>query len=272
MTASPFEHMLRADDLGAQVFWKTMIYGPTGSGKTAFAAKFKKPLVMLTEPQGLATIQDVNKEAVPVQSKKTGQAWVDSVEGLTAFRAMLRSPDLPHIFDAIVIDSLTEVQRIYKDLRQRQYEAHLAADGKENDFWVFQRILVDMMSFCRDVRNAPVHAACICLERVDKDKKGNVLKTMPELEGGIRTQIGQFFNTVGFMQVTRRAQGLRHEVIFRAGHKFETKTMPAFDDLECPEPLYLLNKRFGGELSEDVEMRVAEWRKLDEEEDEEDED
>lgn len=268
---SSFDKMKCASELGAQVYWKNLAYGPTGSGKTWFTASFKQPLIALTEIQGLSSIQAANPNAVPVQNPKTGKVGIESVAAIEAFKKMLRDPTLPEYFDAVGIDSLTEIQRIYKDHFTAQYEQHLKNGGDPNGFWVFGQVLQQMIAFCRAVRNAPVHASVICLERQDKDSKGRVLKTYPDLEGGIRSSVGQFFNSVCYVSKRARANGTRHELNFNAGAKYDTKTMPAFDDIEPPEPLYLLHKRFGDDLPSDVAERVAEWRAMGEEKEDEEE-
>lgn len=260
---SVFDNMKVAADLAEQVYWKNLAYGRTGSGKTYFTARFARPLIALTEPQGLNSIQEANDFAVPVQSKG-GKVGIFTVGGIEAFKRMLRDPALVDHFDAVGVDSLTDIQRIYKKYYTERYLKNVEAGAKENKFWVFGQVLEQMMSFCREIRNAPVHSSVICLERHDKDDQGKILRTYPDLEGGIRDSVGQFFNSVGYMSRRKRENGIRYEINFNAGPKYETKRMSVFDDVECPEPLYLLQKRFGGDIPEDVRLRVDEWKQLDE--------
>jgi len=45
---------------------KVAILGASGAGKTEWAARSPRPLILLTEPQGLASITNANPDALVV--------------------------------------------------------------------------------------------------------------------------------------------------------------------------------------------------------------
>ena len=87
---------------------KALIYGDSGAGKSFLAASAPRPLVLLTEPNGQASIMHSNPDAdlIHISSAKM---LGDILKSLT------ENPKQWAKYDSLIIDSLTEVQRLCKD-------------------------------------------------------------------------------------------------------------------------------------------------------------
>jgi hypothetical protein len=76
--------MIRLFDEPGETFLKALVWGPSGSGKTRMGCTAPRPLVLLSERQGLRTILDARAEGLAV-------ADVLFMERLADYRAVLRA-------------------------------------------------------------------------------------------------------------------------------------------------------------------------------------
>lgn len=245
-----WESVTEATNLEHRNKAKVLLTGPTGSGKTEVIAKMPRPLIGLTEMQGLMTILRVNPKARVFLIK--------SPQDIQAFKFMLRDPRLPERVDSVALDGLTDCQRIIK-----QNYLNLQAS---------QQVIIDKSSWslinestsrlARIVRDAPVHSVVTCLDKEEREDEQTIHR--PNVSGGrLPNELGQYFNLVGFMHVRDYGNGLRHQVLFRGGDdRYMTKKNPALDDIEPPEPHVWLSKVFGSDVPQDVLDRVNSWRAL----------
>ena len=237
---------------------KILFYGPSGSGKTTLAAKFNRPLVGVTELQGIPAIMRSNPNArvFPI---------TNAVE-LNNFRSLIRDPHLAEHVDAVVLDSLTDVQRIIKVAYTATQNAAKSKAGKDTkdtpdvDTW---GLIIDRTAkIAREVRDLPVHVAVICLES-ETVVEGIGRVHRPAVNGKtLPNDLAQYFNVVGFTYKRAVENGIRHEVLLNGPESFLTKGMPEIRDIEPPEPLWLAHKCFGEPLPDDVAARVAAWEAL----------
>ena len=99
---------------------KILVYGETGKGKTHWACTTPNPLIILTEPQGKQTIRHMNPSAfcIEVESwqefmmvwNQIKMAPVVERDGRTFIRLTARKWE--HDFQTLVIDSITQLQRL----------------------------------------------------------------------------------------------------------------------------------------------------------------
>ena len=99
---------------------KIAIVGASGAGKTEWAARSPRPLIVLTEPQGLASIQTANPQAIVV----VVESWEDfrkvfdavklaqptEIDGQPASRVTIEGETFN--FQTLVVDSFTDLQRL----------------------------------------------------------------------------------------------------------------------------------------------------------------
>lgn len=241
---------VKASDLESLKKLKILTYGPSGAGKSRMASLFKKVLIGLTEHQAVPTITEVNPDAVI--------KLISSPKDLMEFKEMIRDPSLPDRVDAVVLDSLTDAQRILK--------AHFTArQTKRTDVTDLETwgILIDATArLAREVRDLPVHVMVTCLSE-EQSVEGEGLVHRPAVSGKrLPNDLAQFFNLVGYAHIKELERGLRHQVMFRGDDRWLTKGMSKLDAVEPPEPEVWVAKVFGGKVSDEVRARYKAWRDL----------
>ena len=92
----------------AQTYIKCLIYGDSGAGKSFLAATSPKPLILLTEPNGQASIMHSNPNADLIHINSVQTLW-------EVLRDIRDNPKNWTKYNSLVIDSLSEVQRLFKD-------------------------------------------------------------------------------------------------------------------------------------------------------------
>jgi hypothetical protein len=239
---------------------KALITGPSGSGKTMLGARFAvgpRVLIAPTELQAIPSIQEANPEAV-IWHNSAGEPGVRTAADLQELRALLVDPELPRHFDAFVLDSLTDCQRIIRDAYTKTQKS-----GRKTTDMETWGLIVDLTArLAREVRDLPLDVCVITLDaEVDT---GDGIVHRPNLSGSkLPSQLAQYFNLVGFAHRRETSSGeIRHCVLFRSDDRYLTKGMSALRDLEPPEPLWWRFRRFGGDLPADVAARVGSWEAL----------
>ena len=165
---------------------KGLIYGDSGSGKSFLAATAPKPLVLLTEKNGQASISHSNPEADIIH-----------IENANMLAAVLReideSPKDFAQYDTIVIDSLTEAQRLLKDRIMARKK-----DGQGFQIQDWGKMAENMRALIRRIRNLKKNVICICLIESETEESTGVRHSRPAFEGRkTGSEIAQYFNFVG---------------------------------------------------------------------------
>jgi len=250
---SLLDNVAPAKDLTDYHKAKILLIGGTGSGKTVAASKTGKVLYGITELQGVPAIDENNPEAGIWRTSKK-EVGITSPAAIQEFRKTLTDHRLPDRYDFVVLDSLTDIQRIIKRAYQKP-DGEMMKNGWNRTIDTTTRIALE-------VRDLPVHVIVTVISK-EVDDNGTLVHR-PALTGrDLVPQLGQFFNLVGFCYRRLLPDGrIRHEVMFRASEKYMSKGMPALRDIEPPEPLWRLHRRFGTELPDDVAARVKAWEAM----------
>lgn len=226
---------------------KALVYGPSGAGKTRLMSLFRRPLIGMTELQGVPTVQQWNPDALVYP--------IPDAEALKGFRRLVADPDLPNRVDAVCIDSVTDLQRIIK----AAYVAKQASARELPDMDTWGLIVERTARMVREVRDLPVHVVVSCLD-MEQTIAGEGTVHRPAVQGRtLPSDLAQYFNLVGYAYTRQHERGVRHEVMFRGSERYMTKAMPGIDDVESPEPAMWISKRFGGDVTDDVRKRHDEW-------------
>lgn len=211
-------------------FLKVAVTGHSGAGKTDWAARSPRPLVLLTETQAMPSILVANPDAlvVPIES------WADFREAFTAVKlgrpVALQVGDESQpalevtlagqtvVVQTLVVDSFTDLQRF-------AYAHKLGVDAGRMD-----RLDLDTASNAlridehgllvsaaeevwRQQRSLQVNTVFLFLARDVQDDTG-VKQTLPMLTGkSLPYSMGQFFNASGLAQVRRSDNGTMQHVI-----------------------------------------------------------
>lgn len=198
-----------------------MFYGDPGSGKTHAAVAGGNPLVLLLEANGLSTIIRANPEA-----------HVVTVTGLDQIReAMILAKDgtlRKEGFDRLVIDSLTELQRMFKDEivahRSKADVATMGHEGFSQQEWGF--LTEKMRRFLRTLRSLPIPIVVTALasEIVESLPSGNRLRIRPSFEGKrTASETAQYFNAIALMVKRSTEDGIKHVAVFDGPERYVTK-------------------------------------------------
>tara|TARA_R110000824_G_scaffold174132_4_gene352229 strand:- start:369 stop:1079 length:711 start_codon:yes stop_codon:yes gene_type:complete len=187
---------------------KALIYGDSGAGKSFLAATAPKPLILLTEPNGQASIMHSNPNADLIHianAKMLGDILKDIKE----------NPKQWQKYETIVIDSLTEVQRLCKDelTNNGRNTMKLQDWGKLADF---------MRRFIRALRQIPKHIVCLALLETNFEEGSGLRHLKPAFDGKKTSgEIAQFFNFVGFLYTGQNQQDKKttHRLLMLEGNE-----------------------------------------------------
>lgn len=173
--------------------FKGLIYGQSGAGKSWLASTAPAPFVLLTEENGRQSIRQSNANARIVRANDIGT--------VREFMRAAAEDRLRSLGCAtIVIDSLTEVQRLMKDeilAKKPQGEGMALQDWGE--------LTERMRRFMRLVRDVPYHVIATALEATS-DEDGGPRHVFPSFEGKkLHNEVAQYFNFVGYCFKKERA-------------------------------------------------------------------
>ena len=167
---------------------KVLLFGDSGSGKTYTAASAGSedfPVAILeTEANGMLSIQASNPHAFVVHAT--------SIADVEDFIRDIKSPDGElrgkHGVQAVVIDSLTEIQRLVKEDIVGNSQASL-------QHWLL--ITERMRRLIRAIRDLDLHVVCTCLAATKYDSD-QVKHVVPCFEGQkLHLEAPQYFRAVG---------------------------------------------------------------------------
>lgn len=191
--------MKRLDDSTDPPWFKALVYGTTGSGKTSLGVTAPKPLILLSEAQGAIHVRQAAKRlGVPVppmfymESVFDFRNWVRALQGdkskpLTV-KERFKDPNTGEIVEhtvveltewpeTVVIDSLTDVCRILIDEIRRESPPKKGQDGLPVDSQRFWQVLADRYkNLVWAFRDVPAHVLFLALseDREDGDDGAKV--------------------------------------------------------------------------------------------------
>lgn len=156
---------------------KALIYGPSGAGKTTFAATAPKPIFASSE-KGLMSIRHLSPQF----------AEINSLQDLKDLYNFLKNEK--HEFETCVIDSITEINDIIKT----EIETKNKRNMQLQDWGILQKEIKDIL---RKFRDLPMHIIFLAQETTEKDEE-KIVKYLPSLNGKSATEIAYYMDTVGY--------------------------------------------------------------------------
>lgn len=189
----------RAGSQDAQHIFKGLLFGQSGSGKSWLAASARKPFVLLTEENGRQSIRKSNPDAVIVR--------VDSFAGVRDFIAMAARDKLrEHGCQTVVLDSLTEIQRLMKD---EIMTGRPPGEGMTLQDW--GELTERMRRMMRTIRNLPYDTVCVALDAFSEEENGPRY-VYPSFEGKkLHNEVVQYFNFAAYVFKRERTSGANGE-------------------------------------------------------------
>jgi hypothetical protein len=216
----------------ADVKVKALLYGDSGAGKTHAASTAPRPCYLLTEANGLPTIKAANPDAVVVQASD-----MDTVRAF--FKAALDGSLAKETgCQTIVLDSLTELQRMLRDEIIASRKGQPGGEAFSLQDW---GTLTDRMrKLVRTVRDLPFHVVCIALAASDNDEGTGQRFTQPAFDGKkLPNEIAGYFSLVGYVYRDRvkaddGTVSVQHRVLLQGPPTLLTKGLPGLDAVEAP--------------------------------------
>ncbi len=229
-------NLQRAGDVATKAPIKALIYGDSGSGKTTLAVTAPKPLVLLTERQAIPSINASNPDAVIIECA--------SADDLRKVISAIRDGDKQLAqFETLVIDSLTESQRLIKDdilKKGRRDQMQMQDWGKLAD---------GTRGLIRSLRDLPINVVCTALMEHETEESTGKRFVNPIFEGRkTNKEIAQWFSFIGclYRKDTKAEDGKRiaqRHLMLDGSDTVLCKTIPPLDGLITdPNLTTLFNK------------------------------
>lgn len=191
---------------------KFLVYGHSGAGKTWLAASAKNPIILLTERNGEQSVRLSNPDAP--------YAIVSNIEEVRDFlRAAQSGVFAEQGIDTIVVDGLTEIQRLFKD-------EMIAEKGGDTEFTfaMWSDLTEKMRRMLRMLRDLPLHVVCTAL--AETEMEGEIRHIFPAFQGRkLFDEVMQYFNAVGYV-FKRGGDGdkpQQHFVMFDGPSRYSVK-------------------------------------------------
>lgn len=215
--------MRRIDDAADEQYWKIAITGPGGTGKTTLGVSAPKPLIVLSERQGLPSIKQAAKRlGVPVPPV----VFVDdAVDYRTVLKALRAPKDKPFVLidrgngevvmelpvedwpQTVIVDSLTDACDVVK----RELDDQSPNRKDRSGLPVMSRgkwgVWTDRcMGLVKGFRDLPMHVVFLCLlsDRTKEDDDGNIIERIIQPKLATHGMGPQLCAAVNLMGYTRR--------------------------------------------------------------------
>ena len=164
---------------------KALIYGDSGAGKTTLAVTAPKPLVLLTERQAIPSINASNPKATIL--------ICETIQDVRDVVVAIRNGDSQFApFKTLIIDSLTEAQRMIKD----EILSKSRRDQMQMQDW--GKLANNTRGLIRSLRDLPLNVVCTALMEHETEEQSGKRFVNPIFEGRkTNKEIAQWFTIIG---------------------------------------------------------------------------
>ena len=171
------------------LYLKVLGYGAPGSRKTRFAGSMARRFktLILSAEAGLLSIIDMKDEhGNPVACD---YITIEKFEDIEEAYNELRAGSLKGKYQAVALDSITEIQKACKDWI-------MAKSGKDMEQRDWGTLAMRIERMVRAFRDLPMHVVITALEDTETDKSTGEVKVMPALQGSVQKQLPAYFDEV----------------------------------------------------------------------------
>jgi len=217
-------------------YLKILVYGKPGVGKTVFASTAPRPLFVDFEA---GTLSITGKPIDVVSLTSYIQLYEIYMELYDRETGQLKG----NKYDSLVIDSLTEVQKLNMDMvLSSGVEAKPTKDRDVPELRDYQKSMAQIGRLVRAFRNLPMNIIFTALPVEVRDEKTGIITAIkPSLPGKLSDEVAAYMDIIGYLWV--------EDV---TGENGQTKKMRKL--LTQPsEPFYAKDRSPGGKLGTIVE-------------------
>lgn len=175
-----------------------LIYGDSGTGKTTLAGSADglpemRKILFLDIEGGMLSL----KSSFPSVESVRIKSWQDMQQ---VYDELLANPD--HGFNTIVIDSLTEAQKMSMDkIMRKLVEEHADRDPDVPSIREWNINIEQTRKFVRAFRDLPVNIIFTALKKDDRNQMTGLTRRKPALSGRVADEVAGFLDIVAYLYV-----------------------------------------------------------------------
>jgi hypothetical protein len=174
---------------------KSLIYGPSGNGKTRFLGTANQdertfPILILDYEGGMSTLRGMKPKPEIFKIR----SWADYNEAYS----ILSDTTCP--YKSVGLDSISEAHifSLMSQLDNNQRTHKIADLLEQGDYGI---ALVQMRRLLRAFRDLPLHVFCTALDKSDLDPREGTVKK-PAMSGAMGDEVMGIFDVVGYLGIT----------------------------------------------------------------------
>lgn len=205
--------ILKTNDLD-NAYLKILSYGQPGSGKTMFSGsmEFRFKTLIVSAESGLLSLRNLKgADGTPINIDYT---TVAKYEDLESIYHTLKNTD--HGYQAVAIDSLTEIQKTCRD--------HIMGGKEAMEIRDWGTLGHKMERMVRAFRDLPMHFVTTAIEETETDKISGEVRVMPALQGSLQKTIAAYFDEVFYHYSKEVEEGetkkIKHFILTRNSGKY----------------------------------------------------
>lgn len=182
-------------------FFNILIYGNSGAGKTRLAGSADavpelRRVLFIDVEGGTLTLRHTTYNEVEVVRVRTWQEMEDVYKALAV-------PG--HGFNTVVIDSLTEAQKMSMDrIMRKKVEEDEDADSDVPGIREWNINIEQTRKYVRKFRDLPVNTIFTALEHSDKNMMRGTTRRKPSLSGKVKDEVAAFLDIVVYLYTKER--------------------------------------------------------------------
>jgi pyocin large subunit-like protein len=214
-------------------YYKGLIFGKSGAGKTHLGATSPSPVIGLVESQGFQTIRTSNPDAMVVGSKGAkGNPCIRNMAELRQLIGLAVSGALGAAGrETLVIDSITEVQQMMMD----EIMSKKTKNKGEMSMRDWGTLASKMRGLLRMLRDLPMNVIVIALCDWQEDEETGFRSLSPLVKGrSTSKELNGFFNFVGYAYKRRTENGVEHFVMTEGDEKYLVKPFAGLNGVVTP--------------------------------------
>lgn len=179
-----------------QPFINMMIYGNSGAGKTRLAGSADavpalRRILFIDVEGGTLTLRNTPYNQIEVIRVKSWSDMESVYNELNAGR---------HGFNTVIIDSLTEIQKMSMDqIMRRLVEENDSRDADVPGVREWNINIEQTRKYVRKFRDLPVNTIFTALEHSEKNARTGATKRKPSLSGKVKDEVAAFLDIVVYL-------------------------------------------------------------------------